>query len=61
MNNLIGEINSFYNNSIYYTDTDSLYIEKSYWKVSNKVGLVGSDLCQSKNGYKSTGAFYGMF
>ena len=28
MNNSIREINGFYNNSIYYGDTDSLYIEK---------------------------------
>ena len=28
MNNFIREINVFYNNSIYYGDTDSLYIEK---------------------------------
>ena len=29
MNNFIREINGFYNNSIYYGDTDSLYIEKN--------------------------------
>ena len=28
MNNFIREKNGFYNNSIYYGDTDSLYIEK---------------------------------
>ena len=28
MNNFIREINGFYNNSIYYGDTDSVYIEK---------------------------------
>ena len=33
MNNFIREINGFYNNSIYYGDTDSLYIEKKYWDV----------------------------
>ena len=30
MNNFIREINGFYNNSIYYGDTDSLYREKKY-------------------------------
>ena len=30
MNNFIREINGFYNNSKYYGDTDSLYIEKKY-------------------------------
>ena len=29
MNNFIREINVFYNNSMYYGDTDSLYIEKN--------------------------------
>ena len=31
MNYVIEEINGFYNNNIYYTDTDSLYIHKKYW------------------------------
>ena len=34
MNNFIGEINGFYINSMYYGDTDGLYIEKNfgmYW------------------------------
>ena len=31
MNNFRGEINGFYNNSIYYGDTDSLYIRKKQW------------------------------
>ena len=30
MNNFIREINGFFNKSIYYGDTDSLYIEKKY-------------------------------
>ena len=30
MNNFIREVNGFYNNSIYYGDTDSLYIEKNF-------------------------------
>ena len=49
MNNFIREINGFYNNSIYYVDTDSLYIEKKYWDVLDKANLVGTKLCQSKN------------
>ena len=28
MDNLIKEINEFYNKNLYYTDTDSLFIEK---------------------------------
>ena len=49
MNNFIREINGFYKNSIYYGDTDSLYIEKKYWDVLDKANLVGEGLCQGKN------------
>ena len=41
MNKFIREINGFYNNSIYYGDTDSLYKEKKYWDVLDKANLVG--------------------
>ena len=52
MNNFIIEINGFFNNSIYYGDTDSVYIEKKYWDVLDKANLVGKNLCQGKNDYK---------
>ena len=61
MNNFIREINGFYNNSINYTDCDSLYIEKKYWNVLDKANLVGENLCQVKNEYKTGGIFYGLF
>ena len=61
MNNFIRQINGFYNNSIYYGDTDSLYIEKKHWDVLDKTNLVGEDLCQGKNDYKTGGIFYGLF
>ena len=61
MNNFIREINGFYNNSIYYGDTDSLYIEKNYWDVLFKANLVGKILCQGKNDYETVGIFYGLF
>ena len=61
MNNFIREINGFYNNSIYYGDTDSLYIEKKYWDVLDKANLVGEELSQGKNDYKTGGIFYGLF
>ena len=47
------EINGLYNNSIYYTDTDSLNIKKKYWDVLDKATLVGKQLCQGKNDYKT--------
>ena len=45
MNNFNRELNGFYNNSIFYGDTDGLYIEKNYWDVLDKANLVGEDLC----------------
>ena len=60
MKNFIREINGFYNISIYYGDTDSLYIEKKYWDVLDKANLVGEGLCQGKNDYKTGGIFYGL-
>ena len=56
----IREVNGFYNNSTYYGDTDSLYIEKKYWDVLDKANLVGKDLCQSKNEYETGVIFYGL-
>ena len=61
MNNFFGEINGFYIYSIYYGDTDSLYIEKKYWHVLDKANLVGERLCRGKNDYKTGGIFYGLF
>ena len=61
MNKFIREINGFYNNSIYYGDTDSLYTEKKYWDVLDKANLVGEGLYQGKNDYKTGGVFYGLF
>ena len=61
MNNFIREINRFYKNNIYYTDCDSLYIEKKYWDALDKANLVGENLCQGKNDYETGGIFYGLF
>ena len=61
MDNFIREINGFFNNSIYYGDTDSLYIEKKYWDILDKANLVGEGLCQGKNDYETGGIFYGLF
>ena len=61
MNNFIREINGLYKNNIFYTDCDSLFIEKRYWDVLDKANLVGKSLCQGKNGYETGGIFYGLF
>ena len=51
MKKFIREINGFYNNNKYYGNTDSLFIEKKYWDVSEKAGWVGKVVCQGKNDY----------
>ena len=61
MNNFIREINGFYNNSIYYGDTDSVYIEKKFWDVLDKGNLVGENFCLGKIDYKTDGIFYALF
>ena len=61
MNNFIGEINGLYNSSIYHRDTDSVYTRKKYWDVLDKANLVGKILCRSKNDFKTSGIFYGLF
>ena len=60
MNNFVTEINGFYNYSIYYGDTVSLYIEKKPWDVLDRANLVGERLCQGKIDYKTGGIFYGL-
>ena len=58
MNNFIREINGLKTYNEYFTDTDSLCIEKKHWDDLDKAGLVGDKLCQGKNDYKSGGIFY---
>ena len=52
MNNFIHAIDRFYSNDVFYTDTDSLYIENKHWEKVDKAGLVGNNLLQCKNDYK---------
>ena len=61
MNNFIHAIDGFYTNDVYYTDTDSLYIENKHWDKLEKAGLVGKNLLQGKNDNKDGGIFYGLF
>ena len=61
MNKFLHEIIGFYTNEVYYTDTDSLYIENKHWDKLDKAGLVGKGLLQGKNEYKDGGIFYGLF
>ena len=60
MNNFIREVNGFYNNNIYYSYCDSLYIKKKYWDVLGKANLVGKEFCQGKNDYNTGAIFYGL-
>ena len=61
MNNFIHAIIGFYTNDVYYTDTDSLYIESKLWEKLNKAEIVGKNLLQGKNDYKGGGIFGDLF
>ena len=61
MNNFLHAIDGFSSNDVYYTDTDSIYIENKHWDKLNKAGLFGKNLLQGKNDYKNGGIFYGLF
>ena len=61
MNDFIHAIDGFYTNDVYYTDTDSFYIESKHWDKLNKAVLVGKNLLQGKNDYGDGGIFYGLF
>ena len=61
MNDVINEINGFYNNNIYYTDRDSLYIHKKHWSNLVKKGYVGKSPGLGKNDYGNSGIFYTWF
>ena len=61
MNNFIHAINGFYTNDVYYTDTDSLYIENKHWDKLKNLGLVGKNLLQGKNDYGDGGILYALF
>ena len=61
MNNFIHAINEFYSNDVYYTDTDSLYIENKHWNKLKEKNLVGKILLQGKNDCGDGGIFYRLF
>ena len=62
MNNFIHAIVGFYSNDVYYTDTDSLYIENKHWNKLDEAGLVGKNLLQGKNDYgPDAGIWYALF
>ena len=60
MKKFIHAINGIYTNDVYYTDTDSLYIENKHWDKLDDAGLVGKNLLQGEDDYKNGGIFYGL-
>ena len=61
MNDVIRQIGGFYNNSNYYTDTDSLYIHKNYWSSLVDNGFTGKSLGLGKSDYGNSGIFFAWF
>ena len=61
MNSFVRTIDGFKNNSVYYQDSDSLYIEKKHWNILDENNLVGEKLGQGKNDYVDGGIFMDYF
>ena len=61
MNDVFREIDAFYNNVIYYTDTDSGFIHEKYWNKLDEKGYVGKKLGEGKNDYGDSGILYAWF
>ena len=61
LNNFLHAIDGFYTNDVYYTDTDSFYLENKHWNKVDKAGLVGKNRLPGKNDYKERGKWYGLF
>ena len=61
MNNVLNQIDGFYNNNIYYIDTDSLYIHKKHWSDLVDNGFVGKSIGLGKNDSGNSGIFYAWF
>ena len=61
MNNFVHAINGFYTNDVYYTYTDSVYIESKHWEKLDRARLVEKILLQGKNDYGNSRIFYGLF
>ena len=61
MNDVIKQKGGFYNKSIYYIDTDSLYIHKKYWSFLVDNGSVGIFLGWGKSDYGNSGLFHAWF
>ena len=61
MNDFIKQRGDFYNISISYTDTDSLYIHKKYWFDLVDNGFFGISFGLSKINFSNSGIFYALF
>ena len=61
LSEVINQVVGFYNISIYYGDTDSMYIHKKYWSDLVDIVFFGKSLCLGKNDYGNSGIFYACF
>ena len=61
MNEVINQVGVFHNNVLYYTDTISLHIHKTYWYNLVDNDFVDKSLGSDKNDYGISGIFYAWF
>ena len=61
MNDVILALDGFENIKNYYGDTDSIYIHNDAFEILKTKGLIGKNLCQSKNDYGKGGCLKDRF
>ena len=61
MKNFTHTLDGFYSNDVYYTDTDSLYIENKHWDKLKEKNFIDKNRLQGMNDYKDQGIFYALF
>ena len=61
LKNFIHAIDGFYSNDVYYTDTNSLYIENKQWDKLYKTGLFGKEQLKEKTIIKKVVFGMGFF
>ena len=59
--NFIREIDGSKTNTVFYTDTDTLFSQTKLWDVFDTSVLIGESLFPGRNDYKNGGFFHALF
>ena len=61
INKIVSSTDGFYNNNLYYQDTDSTYVHVDHWSVYNQRRFLRIILVQTRNDHGEEGIFSGVF